>query len=402
MRLLYALIFALYAVVGAGLGYLYLLIVAGRRPRRSVAGAESGRLRFAITVPAHNEEKIIGARVTRLLGMDYPKDRFEVHVVADHCSDATASLARSAGATVHERNEGPRGRKGYALAWLLERLTAETQHYDAFVVFDADSQVAPDFLRWMERALSAGAQVAQGQHMIVNPKTSTFCALADGDMRLNNRIRNQAKENLGLSARLMGDAMCFSRQILETYPFRMASLTEDREYGVYLVAQGVRLRYVPQAVSMGQATARWSDATGQRLRWYGGAFEMQKRYLGPLLGAAWRHRSLDALDSAFELIVPPFSVLCVLAVGLVALESILRAVGVWSPLIPSVLLAAFAFAFPFLGLLAERAPRSAFRALISGPFYALWRIWVGVTVRLRRGRVPWIRTRRAEEEGSAL
>lgn len=353
--------------------------------------------RFAIAIPAHNEERVIGATVARLRQVDYAEDRFDVHVVADHCADATAQVARAAGAIVHERDEGLRGRKGYALAWLLERLLADSRRYDAVIVFDADSQVAPDFLAWMDGALAFGAQVAQGRHAIANPEASTFSALADADMRLNNRIRNQAKENLGLSARLMGDGMCLSRKVLETYPFHMSSLTEDREYGTYLVAQGVRLRYVPQALSMGQATARWSDATGQRLRWYGGAFDMQRRYLGPLLRAAWRHRSLDALDRALELALPPFSALCVTAAGLVLLQSILWMAGVPSFLGPSVLLAALALAYPFLGLWAERAPASSFRALLHGPFYALWRVRVGLTARLRRGRVPWVRTRRAEE-----
>jgi cellulose synthase/poly-beta-1,6-N-acetylglucosamine synthase-like glycosyltransferase len=385
------------ASVSVGLLYHYLLLIAGGRRRPGAMSARTGEFRFAVAIPAHNEETVIGATVSCLRQMDCPEDRFDVHVVADHCSDATARVARVAGAIVHERDEGPRGRKGYALAWLLERLVDDARRHDAIVVFDADSRVAPDFLGWMDYALSAGAQVVQGRHVIANPEASAFAALADADMRLNNRIRNQAKENLGLSARLMGDAMCFSRKTLKTYPFDMTSLTEDREYGTYLVTQGVRVRYVPHAVSVGQATARWSDATGQRLRWYGGAFDMQRRYLGPLLRAAWRRRSLDALDRALELALPPFSVLCVLAVGLVALHGVLRALEVPSAWAMSVLLTALAFAYPFLGLLAERAPGSSYRALVCGPFYALWRVGVGLTVRLRRGRVPWIRTRRTEE-----
>ena len=395
------LILAVQAIVALGLLYHYLLLVAGRPARRSDAlPRTAGESRFAIAVPAYNEESVIGATVARLRQMTYPGDRFDVHVVADHCSDATARAARAAGAIVHERAEGQRGRKGYALAWLLDRLLADPKRYDAAVVFDADSRVAPDFLDWVDDALQAGAQVVQGRHVIANPEVSTFAALADADMRLNNRIRNQAKQNLGLSARLMGDGMCFARQVLEAHPFSMSSLTEDREYGIYLVAQDVRVRYLPQAVSVGQAATRWSDATGQRRRWYGGAFDMQKRYLGPLLRAAWRHRSLDALDSALELAVFPFSALCVLSAALVALQGVLWAVGLASSFVLSGVLAVLAFAYPFLGLLAERAPRSSFRALLHGPFYALWRVWVGLTVRLRRGRVPWIRTRR-EEEGLA-
>jgi len=398
LELLRLLICILQLIVGVGLAYHYLLLIAGGRSRRGAVGIESGDLCFAVAVPAHNEESVIGATVTRLRQMAYPEDCFDVHVVADYCSDTTAQVARSAGAIVHVRSEGPRGRKGYALAWLLTRLLEGLQHYDAVVIFDADSQVAPDFLSWMDRALAAGAQVAQGRHVIANPDVSTFSALADADMRLNNRIRNQAKENLGLSARLMGDGMCFRREVLEMYPFGAHSLTEDREYGLHLVTRGIRVRFVPEAISVGQATVRWSDATGQRLRWYGGAFDLQKRYLGPLLVTAWKSRSLDALDSALELSLPPFSVLSVLAVALLVLQAILWIVRFPSRLAPGALLAGLALAYPFLGLLAERAPGRSFRALMCGPLYALWRVWVGLRVRLRRGQVPWIRTRRQEEE----
>jgi cellulose synthase/poly-beta-1,6-N-acetylglucosamine synthase-like glycosyltransferase len=356
--------------------------------------------------------------------MEYPADRFDVHVVADHCEDGTARVARAAGAIVHERQSGPRGRKGYALEWLLRRLLDHPAHYDAIVVFDADSRVAPQFLDVINRAFStasANVQVVQGRHVIANPQASAFSTLADADMRLNNRIRNQAKENLGLSARLMGDAMCFRREVLEAYPWVGSdSLTEDREYGIYLLTQGVRVHFASEAISLGQATSRWRDATGQRLRWTGGASQLRKRYLRRLLATAWRQRNLDALDRALELALPPFSWLCLMPLGLALLQLALGAAGglvgafhegVWwaqglvalrdgtqRTLSASVFLAATAFVYPFIGLLAERAPlRNLAIALIYGPVYAAWRVWLVLVVRSRQGRVQWIRTRRAEE-----
>jgi hypothetical protein len=262
-------------------------------------------------------------------------------------------------------------------------------------------------------------QVVQGRHVIANPQASAFSTLADADMRLNNRIRNQAKENLGLSARLMGDAMCFRREVLEAYPWVGSdSLTEDREYGIYLLTQGVRVHFASEAISLGQATSRWRDATGQRLRWTGGASQLRKRYLRRLLATAWRQRNLDALDRALELALPPFSWLCLMPLGLVLLQLALGAGslveafsdgvswadladlvdGTQATLSVSVLLAATAFVYPFVGLLAERAPlRSLVVALIYGPVYAVWRVWLALVVRSRQGRVQWIRTRRAEE-----
>jgi cellulose synthase/poly-beta-1,6-N-acetylglucosamine synthase-like glycosyltransferase len=400
MTLIALLVALIQAIVGAGLFYNYVLVAAGGRLRRSAASGTGASkfLRFAVAVPAHNETSVIGATVAQLCRMDYPADRFDVHVVADHCSDTTAEIARSAGAVVQERFQAPRGRKAFALQWLFARLLSDPRNYDAIVVFDADSQVDPTFLKLMNTALAGGACIVQGRHIIANPEASAFSALADGDMRLNNRMRNQAKENLGLSARLMGDGMCFHRQALEQHPFGTHSLTEDREYGIRLAGRGERVRYVPEAISAGQAVARWRDATAQRMRWYGGAFALPKQHLRSLLASVWQRRNWAALDLVLELCLPSFSTLALLTMGLLIFQGILRVFGVPFPLLVSGFLAGAAFLLPILGLAAERAPWTSFQALAFAPAYTAWRLSMGLAVRLRRGQVRWIRTRRAEEQ----
>jgi len=101
--------------------------------------------------------------------------------------------------------------------------------------------------------LSEGHRVLQGRHVIITPQSNRFSGLADVDMRLNNLLRNKAKCNLGLSARLMGDAMCFASEVIRGYGWHADSLGEDREYGLYLLAQGIKTIYVHEAVSFGQA-----------------------------------------------------------------------------------------------------------------------------------------------------
>src|SRR5258708_253284 len=111
------------------------------------------RRRFAVLVPAHNEQALIGRLLTSLQQLDYPVDLFEVCVVADNCIDATAALARAQGARVYERFEQLQRGKGFALRWLLEQLRDEKNDYEAFVVLDADSVVQPNFLRCMDARL---------------------------------------------------------------------------------------------------------------------------------------------------------------------------------------------------------------------------------------------------------
>ena len=57
--------------------------------------------RICVVIPAHNEEDVIGTTVRRLFEQQqYPKDLFDVYVIAHNCTDRTAERARNAGATV--------------------------------------------------------------------------------------------------------------------------------------------------------------------------------------------------------------------------------------------------------------------------------------------------------------
>ncbi|MBI5564535.1 MAG: glycosyltransferase family 2 protein [Chloroflexi bacterium] len=380
-----------------GLAYHYLLLVASLpQPTQRLRGAAPAKI-FAIAIPAHNEASVIGKTVSCLAQQDYPSGLYDVYVAADYCTDNTAQLARNAGAICRERNEGPRGRKAYPLQWLLQQIVHGARPYDAIAIFDADSQVDAGFLRTMETELQAGHTALQGQHLIVNPGDSSLSRLAAIDMRLNNLLRNRSKRNLNLSSRLMGDAMCLSSDLIRAHGWGGESLAEDREFEMYLLLQGQRVRYVPEAMSYGQAVAKWSDASKQRVRWYGGVFDLQKKFAGRLLRRGLQKRDLAVLDRAIELLLPSFSTLSVATIGLLLVQLL------WPGL--NLLLSAWAMlvsalawvAFPVAGLIIDRSPAWTYKALLHAPIYILWRISQGLQATFKRGRVDWVRTRRREE-----
>ena len=75
--------------------------VFARRSRGTRAAAPSGAPpSLSLIVAAHDEEPVIAAKVRNSLALDYPRERLELIVACDGCSDATARLAREAGADV--------------------------------------------------------------------------------------------------------------------------------------------------------------------------------------------------------------------------------------------------------------------------------------------------------------
>src|SRR6201995_2550209 len=132
--------------------YLGLLTVLSSRP--PVPASSPPRLRFRILIPAHDEVLGVASTVENLLGVDYPRELFDVQVIADNCVDATAEKARAAGALVLERNDDVQRGKGYALHYAFERLPADV---DAAVVIDADTLASSNLLRAFAARREAGA-----------------------------------------------------------------------------------------------------------------------------------------------------------------------------------------------------------------------------------------------------
>ena len=112
--------------------------------------------KFALVVAAHNEQNVIGEMVDSLKLIDYEKEDYDIFVIADNCTDATAKIAREHGADVHERSNNKEKGKGYALNWMFERIFEMEKKYDAICVFDADNIVHKDFLKEINKDISNG------------------------------------------------------------------------------------------------------------------------------------------------------------------------------------------------------------------------------------------------------
>ena len=93
---------------------------------------------------ARNEEKVIGNLLDSIAGQDYPKDKLHVFVIADNCTDETAAIARAKGATVYERHDLSKARKGYALEFGFKRIKEDygIENFEGYLFFDADNSTS--------------------------------------------------------------------------------------------------------------------------------------------------------------------------------------------------------------------------------------------------------------------
>jgi cellulose synthase/poly-beta-1,6-N-acetylglucosamine synthase-like glycosyltransferase len=125
---------------GAVLAVLARVLGADRSKdgERSQAGAAPAPPlpELSLIVAAHDEESVIAAKVQNALELDYPRERLELIVACDGCSDATAARAREGGADVVL--ELPRAGKVRAQDAAVEQARGEIVAFsDANALWDA-------------------------------------------------------------------------------------------------------------------------------------------------------------------------------------------------------------------------------------------------------------------------
>ena len=379
------------------LGYLMMLSLLARFSPR-IAEVKAERMyRIAVIVPAHNEEGAIAETIRSIQNVEYPPQSFEAVVIADNCTDATASIARAMGARVFERESKELRGKGYALRWCFDRILRDHPDFDAVVVVDADSILSPDFLSVVNHYLNCGALAIQSSDLVKAREGAWSSESTRMGFTLYNVVRPLGRRVLGCSAGLRGNGMCFAVEALRRVPWDAYSKAEDLEYGLKLLLNGIGVMFAPEAKVYATMPADARNAESQRARWEGGRFPVVKQFAGSMLVAAFRRRSFAVLDALIDLVTPPL----VNLMGFALLMGIFSALF-WLAGVPGMgyvtlvwfLSVAAGGLHVIVGLNAAGADRKLFAALLHIPRYVLWK--VVLYAKLLRGGTSneWVRTTR--------
>lgn len=364
------------------------LLIAGclRRLPQSNAPGESGRI--AMVVPAHNEAVGLRSTLENLLANAAADGNAQVVVVADNCDDATAAIARDMGARVLERHDPALRGKGYALDFAFQRLLAED--FSAFLVVDADSRLQPGFFTAIRRSLGGGAAAVQARYTVLNPRASLRTRLMQVALLAFNVFRPRGRAGLGLSAGILGNGFALSRATLLAVPYTAASLVEDLEYHLRLVAAGRKVVFADAAVVAGEMPVSGRAARTQRARWEGGRLRMAVEHLPFLvksvLAGKWRFA-----EPLLDLALLPLAFHCAALLAALAVpETWLRLYALLGLGIVALHLA-----------LALRLGRAGWReaaALLLAPFYLAWKLVILLDITHSAGRrAAWLRTPRNAE-----
>lgn len=154
---------------------------------------------FSVIVPAHNEERIIGESLDCLIGIDYPRDRYEIIVVENGSTDNTFSIAKkyeSENCHVYQSAKGVSRARNFGTNKCSDKV-------EWAILMDADTFLKKNILNELNAYLEAHPQVGYGTtEIIIDDYTRTgrfwswFTNYTDRLLKIMHRAHIVRKEFL--------------------------------------------------------------------------------------------------------------------------------------------------------------------------------------------------------------
>lgn len=224
--------------------------------------------KYAVLIPARNEETVIGNLLDSIKGQDYPAELISVFVVADNCDDKTAQIARSKGAICYERFDNEHRTKGFALKFLFENIERDfgIRSFDGYFIFDSDNLLNRDYISRMNEAFDSGEKIITSYRNTKNFDDSIISSSYALHWMRSSRTEHRARSVMNIPTRIQGTGYLFASEIVEN-GWNYTSFTEDRAFSADAIVNGYNISYCDAAEFYDEQPTNLKIAMRQRIRW---------------------------------------------------------------------------------------------------------------------------------------
>ncbi len=257
--------------------------------------------RFVVLVPAYKHDAVILQSIEQNLNQDYPKDKFDIIVIADSLLPATVEqLKRKCSRVIEVQFE--ESNKAKSINFALNLLSEKD--YDYCLLLDIDNLMEPAFISKMNARLQNHEIIIQGHRTAKNLNTP-FAILDAISEEINNHIFRKGHVVSGISAALIGSGQVMAFNTYKQMMLTISSAVEDKELEFALAKAGILILYENNALVYDEKVQSAKVFTAQRKRWLASQFFNFKAVFASGLVGVFNKIHFNFIDKAIQRILLP-------------------------------------------------------------------------------------------------
>ncbi len=239
-----------------------------------------------IQLPIFNEMYVVERLLDNITQFDYPKDKFEIHIL-DDSTDATVEITRKKVATYKAKGFNivqicRKDRKGFKAGAMKDAMKYAKGEFIA--IFDADFLPKKDFLRTtIPYFKNEKTGVVQTRWEHINQNYSLITRLQAMQLNVHFTVEQQGRKAGNFMLQFNGTAGIWRRQTIEDAGgWEADTLTEDLDLSIRAQLKGWEIVYLEKFGSPAELPAEMNGFKSQQHRWMKGGAETAKKMLPTL------------------------------------------------------------------------------------------------------------------------
>jgi cellulose synthase/poly-beta-1,6-N-acetylglucosamine synthase-like glycosyltransferase len=285
------------------LATLYILVysIAGIFYRQPPYPQNARLKKIAVLIPGYKEDGVIVEVAKEALSQSYPKEMFDVIIIADSFQPETLVKLRELPIKVIEVSF-EKSTKSKALNSAMSQLDSI---YEIAVVLDADNVMAYDFLTKMNGAFERNYVAIQG-HRTAKNQNNSFAVLDAVSEEINNHIFRKGHRVLGLSSAIIGSGMAFEYIFFKNLMSSVKAVGGfDKEIELKMLQGRYKIAYLEDAHVYDEKVQKAEVFSNQRRRWLSAQFHYFRLDFLSSLKDLLLKGNVDYFDKILQFIQPP-------------------------------------------------------------------------------------------------
>ena len=282
--------------------YLFVFAVYSKRKSTYKYPTTMKKYRFAALFPAYGEDEVIIDSVKSFLQQDYPRELYDIIVIANQMRQETLDRLKSLSVKIIKM-ENPQSTKIEALKAAIRYIEEGKTKYDNVIILDADNIVKNNYIEKINDAIYAGCSAIQ-THRVAKNRDSSIAVPDAVSEEINNSIFRKGHTRLGFSSALSGSGMAFEYGLFKNIIQGCNDIGEDKYMERKLLLQNIYIEYLEDVYTYDEKVRGKKDFYNQRQRWLATQFHNLLSGIlqipGALIKGNW-----DYCDKLFQWMMPP-------------------------------------------------------------------------------------------------